>query len=125
MSKSYQEEISKFKNLTIENVIKVCKECVPKEYSGHPNRHPEINHGISLLESEEALDCYMVAYGEMHRIKCLAALQNFPFEQLKSSTEIVDWACGQGIGSLCVVEELRMRTNAGGGQILFRKNHIN
>jgi hypothetical protein len=45
----------------------------------------------------------------MHYIKCCAALQNFPFTSITGSIEIVDWGCGQGIGSLAVVEALKDR----------------
>ena len=32
------------------------------------------------------LNAYTAAYGEMHQIKCRAAFQNFPFDQLQRTT---------------------------------------
>ena len=37
-------------------------------------------------------------------MKCWSALQNFLFDNISGSIEIVDWGCGQGIGSMCVVD---------------------
>jgi hypothetical protein len=55
-----------------------------------------VNHGVDLLTSEDELNAYMLAYGEMHNVKCRAAFQNFPFDKIYSNIEIVDWGCGQG-----------------------------
>jgi hypothetical protein len=71
--------------------------------------HPDLNHGVDLLHSDDALDCYLTAYGEMHYVKCCAALQNFPFTSITGTIEIVDWGCGQGIGCLSVIEALKDR----------------
>ena len=71
--------------------------------------HPELNHGINLLASDVALNCYMSAYGDMHVTKCRAAMMNFPFNDIQGSIEIVDWGCGQGIGSATIIEVLRQR----------------
>lgn len=82
---------------------------MPEEYKGRPWTHPELNHGINLLASDVALNCYMSAYGDMHVTKCRAAMMNFPFNDIQGSIEIVDWGCGQGIGSATIIEVLRQR----------------
>lgn len=51
----------------------------------------------------------MSAYGDMHVTKCRAAMMNFPFNDIQGSIEIVDWGCGQGIGSATIIEVLRQR----------------
>ena len=67
------------------------------------------DHGRALLQTEEQLDAYLAAYGEMHIVKCRAALQNFPFEELIMNFEVFDWGCGQGLASLTFLEFLRER----------------
>ena len=68
------------------------------------------NHGRDVLKTEEQLNAYLAAYGEIHIIKCRAALQNFPFDDIRNYTfEIFDWGCGQGIATLTLVEMLRER----------------
>ncbi len=103
---TYSEQISKIGNLGMQDVIGICKSLLPDEYKNRPYRHPELQNGVALLQSEEGLNCYIAAYGEMHMIKCRAALQNFPFDKIQGTVEIVDWGCGQGIGSMCIFEAI-------------------
>lgn len=91
----------------IDDIVDLCHQLVPTAYKTRPWTHPELVHGINVLASDEALNCYMAAYGEMHVGKCRAAMMNFPFEELQGSIEIVDWGCGQGIGSATVVDVLK------------------
>ncbi len=105
----YRNIISLRSDLSMQDVIDVCKSLVPCRYSHRPYRYPELENGVALLHSEDGLNCYMAAYGEMHMMKCRAALQNFPFEEIRGVIEIVDWGCGQGIGSMCVIDALKQR----------------
>lgn len=91
-------------------VISICKQQLEfSKYYRIPWKHPELSNGISLLKSEEGMNAYMAAYAEMHEIKCRAAFQNFPFSSLHGSIEIVDWGCGQGIGTLTAIDMLKER----------------
>lgn len=110
----YKNRISSIPDLTMDDIIDNCRKHIPKAYIRCPHRHPELNHGVDLLTSDEGLDCYVVAYGEMHQAKCRAAMQNMPFPPKNSkvsslSLEIVDWGCGQGIGSICLIDFLKVR----------------
>lgn len=106
---SYEEQLKRRPQISVEDITAICKMLLPAEYRHRPYRHPELKNGLNLLQTEEGMNAYMAAYGEMHIAKCRAALQNFPFEQLKGTIEIVDWGCGQGIGSLCVLDALSQR----------------
>lgn len=103
---TYQECIKERNPLRMEDVIHYCKSLLPIEWRRTPYRHPELLNGLNLLQSEDGMNAYIAAYGEMHMKKCRAALQNFPYDNLQGSVEIVDWGCGQGLGSLCVIEAL-------------------
>lgn len=105
----YEAVIRQKETLTIADIIDLCHESLPEQWESCPWRHPELIHGIGLLASEEALNCYMSAYGEMHVGKCRVAMMNFPFDKLTGSIEIVDWGCGQGIGSATLIEALQQR----------------
>lgn len=105
----YEAAIRLKRKLTVADIIELCHEMLPEQWKSCPWRHPELIHGIGLLASEEALNCYMSAYGEMHVGKCRAAIMNFPFDILTGSIEIVDWGCGQGIGSATLIEALQQR----------------
>lgn len=103
----YAEDIKQCNS--IDDIIDYCHNALLEEYKGRPWTHPELNHGINLLASDVALNCYMSAYGDMHVTKCRAAMMNFPFNDIQGSIEIVDWGCGQGIGSATIIEVLRQR----------------
>lgn len=103
----YEEILSQKDKLEIDDIIKISKELVLNEYKDKPWKI--LNHGVDLLTTEEELVSYMASYGEMHKIKCYASAQNFPFDELNGVVEIVDWGCGQGIASLCFVQALKER----------------
>lgn len=103
----YAEDIRQCNS--IDDIIDYCHDALPIEYKGKPWTHPELKHGINLLASDMALNCYMSAYGDMHVTKCRAAMMNFPFDDCQGSIEIVDWGCGQGIGSATIIEVFKQR----------------
>lgn len=98
-------------------------EIVEKSYSKLPNdlkKCPWIatDHGRAILKTEQQLDAYLAAYGEMHIMKCRAALQNFPCSKSEDfinqyDYEIFDWGCGQGIATLTLLEFLYERNLLG------------
>lgn len=106
---SYSVDLNSSSCQSIDEIVDWCHKFVPYNYKARPWSHPELQHGVSLLASNEALNCYMSAYGDMHVSKCRAAMMNFPFNQLTGSIEIVDWGCGQGIGSASVIDALMQR----------------
>lgn len=110
----YKERISSIPNLTMDAIIENCRQNIRSQYQTRPYSHPELNHGVDLLKSDEGLDCYIGAYGEMHQAKCKAAMQNLPFPPKDNpsdtlSLEIIDWGCGQGIGTVCLIDFLKER----------------
>ena len=100
---AYADNINHCEN--IDDIIDLCHESLPIDYQARPWLH--LNHGVELLKSEDELNCYMSAYGDMHVGKCRAAMMNFPFDKLNGSIEIVDWGCGQGIGSATIIDVLK------------------
>lgn len=95
--------------------IKIADECyrrLPAEMKSCP--WASTDHGRAILQNDQQLDAYLAAYGEMHVVKCRAALQNFPCTEpnsdiLHHNYEIFDWGCGQGIATLTLLEFLHER----------------
>lgn len=85
-------------------LLNYCKTQLPDSMKDRPWNFT--GHGRSILQTEDQLNAYIAAYGEMHFIKCRAALQNFPFDTL-TNFEIVDWGCGQGIATLTFLDMLK------------------
>lgn len=105
---TYQEKIADLRELTMSDIIHICRELLPHQYRKRP--WDIVNHGTDLLSTEDQLNAYIAAYGEMHWTKCRVAFQNFSFDDnLTSSIEVVDWGCGQGIASISLIEMLRER----------------
>lgn len=94
----------------IDEIIANAIACLPPQYADAPWAHPELKRGAGLLQSEEALDCYMAAYGEAHKRKALQAFSLFPFDKLRANFEIYDWGCGQGIASVCLLQALEEKS---------------
>lgn len=100
-----------FKNLTIDDVISISRNFVPvsflnRAWEYRDNLGRTLEHGTAVLETEEQCCAYMSAYGPMHRHKLMRALDEneFPYSDLAGGIEIYDWGCGQGIGTMAVVE---------------------
>lgn len=109
MIDGYVEYLNK-NNIANFNPEEIVRLCFDERSPMKPWHHPELEHGTALLHSEQGMNAYMAAYGDMHILKCRTALQNFPYGELESNPyEIFDWGCGQGIASICLVENLRDR----------------
>lgn len=88
-------------------IISRAKESLPSHLANAPWRI--LGHGTGLLSTQDELNAYLAAYGEMHKVKCNAAIQNFPFDKLPQRIHLVDWGCGQGLGALCFLDNLYVR----------------
>lgn len=89
-------------------LVEQCYKSLPSEMKAEPWKYTE--HGRKILQTEDELNAYIAAYGEMHVIKCRAAMQNFPFDDLENySFEIFDWGCGQGLATLVLLDMLYER----------------
>ncbi len=114
----YRDEIGRYMPLTIENIIHTAEEDIPERFRFKPWAYCDdfgrnLKHGTAILETEELCSAYMAAYGRMHRHKLNYALDKshdkgkFPYNEVINGVEIFDWGCGQGIGSLAVIENLK------------------
>ncbi len=111
---SYITDIQKISNLTINDIIKVSLSYIPEQFKSFPWAYRDsegrtLEHGRAVLETEEQCCAYMAAYGPMHRHKLIRALDEneFPYKNLNNGVEIYDWGCGQGIGTVAIIEKLR------------------
>ena len=106
---NYNAQLTAYNCQCLDDIRQMCTALVPESYRFKPWTYPGLNHGTSLLSTTDSLNCYMAAYGEMHYLKCKVAMQNFPFDSINGTIEIVDWGCGQGIGACSVIETLKQQ----------------
>lgn len=92
---------------TVDNIISDGRQKIT--WSQRYELKESLNHGKSILQTEDQLAAYLSWYGEMHKVKCLIASQNLPYQELGMRIHIVDWGCGQAIASLCFLESLEQR----------------
>jgi superfamily II DNA helicase RecQ len=65
-----------------------------------------LERGTALLESHEEMCVYLRAFGNMHEAKLVDAISKLPAALINNPFEIVDWGCGQGIGTMCLLDRL-------------------
>ena len=111
---TYNDAILHIPYLTINDIISVATSQLPPQYRACPWKYCDqegrtLEHGTAILKTEKLCSAYMAAYGQMHQHKLYYALDkgNFPYDEVQNGVEIFDWGCGQGIGSMSVIENLR------------------
>ncbi|GAB2564498.1 hypothetical protein [Spirosoma aerophilum] len=73
--------------------------------------HQELNGGISIIETEAHLHKYIHAFGNMHQAKLIQsfqAIQNLEEIINGKDLQIIDYGCGQGIGSIVFIDCLKL-----------------
>ena len=117
---SYAYDIQRLCHLSINEIIRISRSYVPDRFKSCPwcytdGQGRKLNRGTAVLETEEQCCAYMSAYGPMHRHKLMRALDEneFPYSDLTDGVEIYDWGCGQGIGTMAVIEKLRQHNMLG------------
>lgn len=70
------------------------------------NLYYQLKRGTALLNSHEQMCMYLRAYGPMHRAKLVDAFNNIPDSVFNDKLEVIDWGCGQAIGTLCLLDHL-------------------
>ncbi|WP_165176623.1 hypothetical protein [Desulfovibrio sp. ZJ369] len=79
-------------------------------YTGYPNQYPGVDRGKSIFCTGEQCAAYMAAYGKRHRqvLNHIFSGESFEsvHEMIACGFDLYDWACGQGIGTLTLLENL-------------------
>ena len=67
-----------------------------------------LNRGIDILDSEPQMVTYLYAFGPMHQAKLNYAFKHLPEEFLEQpEINIIDYGCGQALGTMCYADFLR------------------
>lgn len=69
----------------------------------------ELNNGVNILKTEAHLHQYNYSYGRMHQAKlrqCFEVIPNLSQIISNNEIEIIDYGCGQGIGTLVFIDYL-------------------
>lgn len=70
-----------------------------------------LDRGVEIISAEYQMQKYLERYGEMHYNKLLYAFKNISNDFFNiPEIEIIDYGCGQGIGSFIYCEFLRLNS---------------
>ena len=70
--------------------------------------YTNIQHGVCQLQSEPELNMYIHALGLMHEAKLQYAFERLSDDFINHQTiDIIDYGCGQAIGTICYADFLR------------------
>ena len=75
----------------------------------------ELDNGVAQLDSYEQLSQYIFSYGAMHQAKLKQAFESIfsanHFPLTGQTIEVIDYGCGQGIGTVCFLDYIKAYTN--------------
>ena len=79
------------------------------------NLHDNLERGVALLNGDKELKQYIHSFGNMHIAKLKSAFQVLitpnNFSHSTEQIEIFDWGCGQGLGSIALIDQLKIHKN--------------
>ncbi|MBQ9292134.1 MAG: hypothetical protein IJ211_02550 [Campylobacter sp.] len=100
-TKAYEEAIKDCKSF--KDIIKWHEKNIPGDLATYCT-----NRGENILENNTQLEAYMRDYGKMHKKKLDLAFKKRKdtFDNCKS-INVIDYGCGQGIGTGCLIDFLQ------------------
>ena len=106
---NYAYSIKRIKNITFQTLRKVAIDFINRLPPALVDElYEDIQHGVCQLQSEPELNMYLRAFGLMHEAKLQYAFEHLPNDFTNHSTiDIVDYGCGQAIGTICYADFLR------------------
>ena len=115
---NYAYLIKHIKNIRFQTLRKVAIDFINRLPSVLVDElYEDIQHGVCQLRSEPELNMYLRAFGPMHEAKLQHAFDHLPSNFTNHPTiDIIDYGCGQAIGTMCYADFLR---NNGYSQIIL------
>ena len=72
--------------------------------------YDSLNRGTDLLDSEPSMLVYLFSFGKMHQAKLNYAFSKIPDGFMdQSEINIIDYGCGQAVGTMCYADYLKAR----------------
>ena len=69
--------------------------------------HTRLNQGVTVIDDEQLLYKYMVAYAAMHRAKLYESFESFIEKLSNKKINIIDWGCGQALATSLLIEYIK------------------
>ena len=114
MIEAFKSAIQAKADIRFRDIIRFAGQFVPEEYYGHEawkyfhREGSSDDRGRNPITEDEAIMCYLVAYGQMHQSKLKRAFDAMLGKmRFPSKINIVDWGCGQGLGTMVLLDYLK------------------
>jgi superfamily II DNA helicase RecQ len=66
----------------------------------------QLKRGTAIIETHEQLCAYLNSFGPMHQAKLQDSISKLPETLFEGPFEIIDWGCGQAMGTINVLDYL-------------------
>ena len=107
---SYNEHISSLNNPSFNAIRKLAVgELSHLSRAQKDNLYYQLKRGTALLNSHEQMCMYLYSFGKMHQAKLQDAFKNIPDSVFNEKLEVIDWGCGQAIGTTCLFDHLKAK----------------
>ena len=106
----YKEQIRKLPRVTLDDISRMCRELLPVEYKNCPWLLPYGDKNYAkIFFQEDELNGYAAAYTDWHKEKLRIAFDHLPSDTFSGEIAVIDWACGQGLGTIFLREYLKKK----------------
>jgi superfamily II DNA helicase RecQ len=107
---NYIDTIQSLVKPSFEKIRKIAVDCIVRlSQDQKDNLFRELDRGIALLNSHEQMCQYLYSFGKMHQAKLLDAFGQLPTNLFSGDYDIVDWGCGQGMGTMNLFDHIESR----------------
>ena len=98
---NYQDKIASLQSPSFDEIRRIAISEIAHLSNAELTRlHKELKRGTALIETHEQLCAYLRLFGKMHKAKLIDSIKRLPQELLSQPFEIVDWGCGQAMGTV-------------------------
>lgn len=105
----YRQDIQSIRNISFDKIRKNAIQRISHLTEEERDKvYDDLKRGVKLLERDEELCVYLRSYGNMHQAKIRKVCQCLPLSECCSKPfHIIDWGCGQGLASVCLLDILK------------------
>ena len=111
---TYQDKIASLQSPSFDEIRRIAISEIAHLSNAELTRlHKELKRGTALIETHEQLCAYLRSFGKMHKAKLIDSIKQLPQELLSQPFEIIDWGCGQAMGTVNLFDFLNDQGNRG------------
>ncbi|MFD1315241.1 DEAD/DEAH box helicase [Namhaeicola litoreus] len=104
---NYINQIKALNNVSFQEIRKVAINDISHlNKSVRDQNYEALKRGTAIIETHDLLCQYLYSFGNMHKAKLKDAFTKLPPSVLENEFEIIDWGCGQGLGTINLFDYL-------------------